>query len=327
MTTAQPIHCMLDCLSYAVRQRGYDDRPLYFGIWDTPFEVGDKGIYYYSDVVNADHLLVQFEQLYGKALIEWNDHGKSKKENFAALERELACPSRIVIILVDLFYLNYPNQCYQVRHRPHIVVVEQDQEGQIYLRDSFFQWEGSISREVLYQCYYCLRSNMGVSVDTLILHEPERRRASAYFAEPFNLAASALITEMQAFLCKAIQNEAEYPLQTLHLAIEQAGVIGKRWNGYGKALSYFGEGFDDDDEEFTNQVALLVKRFNTFILSVVRTAFSGNRSRLALSIDNLSDIGELELHIKRELWRRYQRWEQFNLGGERPSFRNPATAE
>jgi len=314
MTTAQPIHCMLDCLAYGVRQRGYDDRPLYFGVWDTPFEASDKGIYYYSDVVNADHLLVQFEQLYGKALIEWNDHGRGKRENFAALERELATPSRVVIILVDLFYLDYPNQCYQSRHRPHIVVVEQTQEGHIYLRDPFLQWEGPISRAVLFQCYYCLGSNMGVSVDTLSLREPERRTASAYFAASFQVAASALITELQSFLRKSVEKEAEYPLETLHLAVEQAGVIGKRWNGYGKALSYFGEMLDGgNDEETMNQVVLLVKRFETFILSVVRTAFAGNRGKLALLNDKLSEIGELELDIKRELWSRFQQWERVRI--------------
>jgi hypothetical protein len=308
------IHCVLDCIAY-VLQTGisFDYRPLYFGVWDAPFVVSDEGISYYSNSIGIEDICRQFEQLYGKSITILNDYAKDKSENYATLVKQLANKDRnqFIFILVDLFYLPYPNQCYQTRHRPHIIIIDHIEDNKCYLIDPYFSWEDYVSIEIFEQSFYCGDLNAIVMVDKSGLHNPDIPNIAECLNNHINVSPSQLITQVNAIVDKVISQEEGYTLDKLYQSIEQVSVIVKRLNGYEMAFSYLNEALNIQTNDCYNKVAELIKKWDNIMLSTVRLGILGNRNGLQPLKDKISHIGLMESAIKKDLWNLYKQWEGY----------------
>ncbi len=312
MTEGGQTHCLLDCFSYALQtgEAVYDDRPLYFGAWQAPIDVTEQGVSYYSRTVGYEAFVRQFEQLYGKSVRSLLDYGKDKPRNYIALHRQMKDKARdlFVLALVDLYYLPYPNQCFGVRHRPHIVIVDRRTETGCFLIDPFFSWEGDVPLHVFQRSFYYEDLGMCLLFDKRGVHDPERAAVARLFAENDFFAPCELIAHVETFIEQAMAEEAGRSLDSLFPSIEQTGVVARRWNAYRKAFSYFAEILRLPAAPYLESVAALMGKWEGLILSVVRIGILGKRSELHRLQEKIRQIGELEFSIRRQLESMYEQW-------------------
>ncbi len=307
-----PIHCLLDCLALAVRtETDFDDRPAYIGVWNAPFIADENGFAYYSETLDPDTELLQFESMYGKGIIRWNEASGSKEDNFRRLERECEGTERFrtVITLVDLYYMPYSAICYKLKHLPHIVNVLRRDDGNWFVKDPFFEWEGEVPNSVLFEALTCERLSAGVTVDGLMLREPEPENIARMFREQFSMEASQLVTVVDAYLRHIADGTPGYSVETLFATIGQVGIVAKRWKGFGLVAEFFADQGGGDSKELLLALEQLMIKWENFVLTVVRLGVLGKHEKLPDARFKLSQIAELEYEVKRRLWGLFGNWE------------------
>jgi hypothetical protein len=283
--------------------RPFEYRPIYFGTWEVPFAVTDEGISYYSDSIGMEEIHCQFLRLYRKPLTFLNDYSKSKAVNFSVLMKHLSTKDReqFIFILVDLFYLPYPNQCYQTRHRPHILVVDHIDDNGCYLIDPYFSWQGYISSDIFEQSFYCGDFNLIVMLDKSVLLHPEPPLIAQILHDHLKLSPSQLVIQVTALVDKAISEEKGYTLEKLNQSVEQVSVIAKRYYGYEMAFSYLSEKLNLPWDGAQSKVAEMVKKWDNVVLSIMRIGMLSKREGLQPLKEKISHIGLLEVAIQQDL--------------------------
>jgi len=311
MIKAQQTHCFLDCLAYVIQlEQQFDERPLYCGIWNAPFSVTEQGISYFSDSIGMEGILSHFELLYGESITLIHDYTQPKPENYAAFKSLMAARTshQFLIILVDLYYLPYPNNCYQSRHRPHIVICHSFSTQGCLLIDPYFSWEGNVTFEVLEQAFAYEDLMSVILLDTKRMQQPEMTVIATSMKQQLELSPSLLYTEVIALIDRVIIIGIEFSLSLLYPWVEQVAVLAKRMNGYERIYSFFNQALNIAGSEASSKVAKLVQKWDSFILAIVRIGITENHSGLVILRDKLIVIGQLELDIKADLIQLQHQW-------------------
>src|SRR5690349_2835069 len=81
------LHCFVSCLSEVLKRcHGVDQRPLYFGVWDSEVIVSDDCVIsYHSASISHQFFVDWYERLYGLSVHSWYRPELSKEENAKTL--------------------------------------------------------------------------------------------------------------------------------------------------------------------------------------------------------------------------------------------------
>ncbi|MFD0669988.1 DUF6005 family protein [Cohnella sp. GCM10027633] len=310
-----PIHCLMDCLALAVKTATeFDPRPAYLGIWNAPFLADENGFRYYSETIDPDTEFRQFESLYGNGIQRWNDPTMSKDDHYRQLVRHSESAARFgtVVTLVDLYYMPYSAICYRQKHLPHIVIVRLLDNGDWYVRDPFFEWEGNVANAVLQDAHTCERLSAGVTVDGRLLRAPGPVRIARTFREQLSMDESPLVAFVDAYLRQIAEGVPGYSAQTLYASIGQVGIVAKRWKAFGLVGEYFSDQGGGDSRELEKTMESLMLKWENFVLTIVRLGVLGKHEKLADARIKLGEIAALERETKLRLQEIFEKWEAAN---------------
>ncbi|MGG1516569.1 DUF6005 family protein [Paenibacillus oryzisoli] len=311
MIEVKQTHCFLDCISYIIQmERRFDERPLYCGVWNAPFSVSENGISYYSDTIGMEGISIQFKLLYGTSITPIHNYRKSKSENYVSFKKHMAAKTQNqhMIILVDLYYLPYPNKCYQVRHRPHLLISHHFTEHGCFLIDPYFSWEGYVSFETLDQAFAFENLLVMVMLDTSQMQQPEESVIASCMKQQLDLSPSLLYTEMMALIDRVVCIGSTYALDRLFPLVEQVSVLAKRFHGYVHIYSFLAQALDIQVSDTYSKADELVQKWDNIVLAIVRLGIVGKHAGLITLKDKLMAILQLELAIKQELLLLQEQW-------------------
>ncbi|MBW7476507.1 hypothetical protein K0T92_17370 [Paenibacillus oenotherae] len=296
----EQIHCMLDCLAVAVNQRGVESRPLYFGVWDGPFEITEQAeIRYYSPRLSFDNGMM--EKLYGSRITKVGHYETFNYEVFSSLIGGKG-QDTTYIFRMNLFHLPYAKQ-YRVQHRPHLVVVDHASGEGSYIVDPYFGWEGYIANDVIREALYWEGHILGYELNAQSIKEPSLKTIAAAFEESM-LSGTRLADEVMGL----VSGETEDTLPDLSARVQQIGVLTKRNYGYGIACSYFEEALGTFHRSFHDHVHELVKGWETVVLLCTKASILRRMDFLAKMADKIRQLQLLELQIKDQLGQIYSSW-------------------
>ncbi|RCX17326.1 hypothetical protein DFP94_10950 [Fontibacillus phaseoli] len=306
--------CLLDCFAFALsEQPSYDYRPLYFGAWNPQFALNQAGtISYYSKFITSDVFLERFQYLYRQPITVWHNLKKSRRKNFQYLLRDITSkPDHCYhIILVDGYYLCYPNQCYKIKHAPHIVMLESyhPTEGWSVI-DPYFGWRGVIDHQSMAQAFGCGKLIAGFRLDKRDIQVPDFTSVCALFESTLSLESNDLIDLMKPLFQQALQTGSEYSMRNLSEALAEIGTMGKRKNAYLTAVGFFSDG-TDPDPRITESSSKLIARWNSLSIQGVRLGIVPSLVNAEKLYELLLEIESLEQDIKTMLWSLYMQWRE-----------------
>jgi hypothetical protein len=310
------VHCLVDCYASIVKEScQLDYRPLYIGIWNAHFDVSEKGISYFHDSMDPYDWPGRFQLLYGKSMENWFVLTASKRHNFSTLvklmnDRE---PHKVIVILIDLYYLSYSNQ-YGLKHSPHYVIVEHRSEHNWYIIDPYVNWQGYVSHIDMWNAFGFENYGAGIIVDTSLIHAPDYRVVSRCFEQEMALTSSRLLVEVDKFVHTSIINNGGYAPDKLFDAVQAAGVLSKRFGGYIYVFQYFAESCDVDTGAFHSSVEQLVKAWEKLMLAIARFQILKKEVDLQVFAAKMNHLFQLEMNVKKLLNDVFIRWRAAQLG-------------
>ncbi|MEV5027391.1 DUF6005 family protein [Paenibacillus sp. LPE1-1-1.1] len=308
---ASQIHCFFDCLSYIVDADPYlDSRPVYIGVWDSPFGITDEGILYYGTGIRINQLAAYFTTMYGSHLENWIDYDQSREDNWLLFKQQIIGESEYLIIMVDLY--NLPNSLqYQKKHLPHLVIVQRRTEDGWYLIDPYFGWEGEVAEEHLEKSFGCANLLMGITIDANVLSQPSVESVSAQFIRSFNPNRSKMVSEVHRFIDRLENTQAESAWKHLHYKLENLAIISKRLRGYSQLFTFFSLEQGQNMDEL-RAVDKLVMMWDQFLVAVFRIGLLGKNGDIAALKSKLTSIKQHELTIKKKLLDAFEEWRAKN---------------
>jgi hypothetical protein len=311
------IHCLIDCIAHTLKDKPeLDKRPLYFGVWDSPFVISEAGaLSYYSHTIGCEDDVAQVHRLYGVQVNNWYDYAESRVNNFARFKREVDKPERNheVLLLVNLFYLPYPNGCHLVLHRPHFVLMNHGMAGEWQLRDPYFAWEGSISEQDLSRAFYRKENFAGYSFDHSLARKPSSLDVGAILAQRLDRSSNPLTSAVRGLVKQALDSGSGDSFKQLSGSLGQLGVIAKRKQSYALAFEYFCEKLRNGPRDAIGRVDRFVKAWINLAFLIIRLSISGRSEEASNVMDKLDKLDAEETQLKEELWLLYERWLQAHV--------------
>ncbi|MDF2921693.1 MAG: putative petrobactin biosynthesis protein AsbE [Paenibacillaceae bacterium] len=303
------IHCLLDCLRHILVEADIQDvLPLYFGVWDTPFETTPEGLLTYSSAnLDGDISTEAMEFLYGTPLTCWYNYRGSKRQNLEQLDRLASEGGQAVYLLpqLDLYELSYHQRCYRQIHRPHYVIAARGTGGGWKITDPSFGWEGEIA-EAEFDAAFCSNSlGGGFLVHAGSLVNPKPEQAGAFFEEGWSRKTYRLSEAFLSLLERMGHHEPEL-MGRLSANVEQLGILASRKQSYLLAFSYFDPRADLQREQ--ELVHNLLKGWRSAAYAAIRIAITKDRTALQRLAARVVALGEEEEGLKQELWHSYERW-------------------
>jgi len=303
------IHCLLDCLSYVIEADGrFDYRPLYLGVWDSPFIVDATGFSYFSDDIGSDGIVAHFNNLYGPATTVWLDPQQSRQDKYLSLVKRMednaADP---VIVLADLFYLAH-TPSYNKKHLPHFVIIDHREQDNWYIIDPHIGWEGKIADEVMQACFCFEQMSMGMSVSLDQCVQPDREVLRGMFRRICPEPKGRLMAGMEKFIQDLNPTDAAGMAVQLQSCIDHLPTLFKRLYGYGSMISFFRESPGIDVELWTARVSMLVKGWENVLFILVKSSITGRAVDTENLRNKLQILDENEQAIRLELVSLSRNW-------------------
>jgi hypothetical protein len=309
------VHCLVDCYASIIKETcQLDYRPLYIGIWNAHFDVSEKGISYFHDSMDPYDWPGRFQLLYGKSIENWFVLTSAKRHNFSTLVKLINNrePHKVIVILIDLYYLSYSNQ-YGLKHSPHYVIVKHRSEHNWYIIDPYFNWQGYISHIDMWNAFGFENYGAGIIVDTSLIHAPEYPIVARCFEQEMALSPSRLLVEVERFIRTSIINNGGYAPDKLFDAVQAAGVLSKRFGGYIYVFQYFAESSNVDAEVFNSAVEQLIKAWEKLMLAVARFQILKKEVDLQAFAEKMAHLYQLEMRVKMLLNEVFISWRAIHL--------------
>jgi petrobactin synthase len=317
MRMNRQIHCFVDCIAHALKEKpDLDTRPLYFGVWDSPFIISDNGVLsYYSHTIGCEDDVAQVHSLYSLQVNSWYDYAESRVNNYARLraEADKLEGNREVLLLVNLFYLPYPNGCHLVSHRPHFVLINRRMDGEWQLRDPYFSWEGAISDQVMSRAFLRKENFAGYSFDRSSVRQPHFLDVGSALKKRLDRSSNPLTSAVRELVKQARDGNSGASFKQLSVSLGQLGVIAKRKQSYALAFEYFSEMLCYDPKDAIGRVDRFVKAWINLAFLVIRLSISGRPEEASNVLEKLDMLDEEETQLKEELWVLYERWSQSHV--------------
>ncbi|MFC4102463.1 DUF6005 family protein [Paenibacillus xanthanilyticus] len=304
MKKRDQIHCMLDCYAWIIERAGFDSRPLYSGVWEASYDVNERGIAYFGEEIDPKRWHERVRRLYNAAVVYWCDYEADKSVNFAKLLDTLDArgPDGAFVLTVDLYHFPHAPQ-FGSRHLPHIVVFEVRADGEWRIVDPYFSWSGGISRDALRAGFLS-----GVRLDTAGMRDAAPEAAAELFRQDIHLGVNPLIGDVERFVREAIRRNDGYAPSTLFDAIQQTGVIAKRFGGYLRVFRYLAGRDEEACEALAADVRTLIQGWENFMLTIARLGLLKRAVDWPALSGKLASLHEREAGIREKLLRSFASW-------------------
>lgn len=309
------VHCFVSCVCELLKRApGFDERPFYFGVWDSDFSVSEQYVLSYHSE-HADHSFFRtwYERLYDVPIHEWYDRRCSKQDNIECLIGLLESrpEQRSVMVMVDLHCLPERENKYNQNPFPHYVMLETTSDPEQWLMlDPDFRWQGSLPRA---QVLHAVRQPSvagGYYFDATGVTAPTNAAIKAYFEACLRLdnpLTSAVLDIVQAHLA----SKAEAGLGGLTRALRDLPVLALRKYAYEHGFAFFWRALGLDADEFMRWCAAVDTLVKTYTLVQYRALKLATTERPELAGDLLTLLGRqdgLERQIKHRLLEVFDQW-------------------
>ncbi|MFC5051164.1 DUF6005 family protein [Rubritalea spongiae] len=308
------VHCLVSCFCDALKEKGIDYRPLYFGLWDAPFFYEKGRVFYHKLEIDHSLYIKGFECLYGAQVTQWYDHSQSQKENVDSFEGLLATKDSAeeVVAMVDMSKLPARENKYYQKVFPHYAIFEEVAVGKnLLMRDPDFRWSGEVERKQVLESMLIPSIGGGYSYNTEVLHEATRDEVARYFDATLNEQENVYQTLLRQCLDDYGSGSSAYPLSKLGEALQELPVIAIRKYAYEHAFAYYWLQQVYSEEQFERMcesIAELAEGFNQFHYLAMKYSVTGSASALQKASDSLKELDALEFAIKAELRTAHQSW-------------------
>jgi len=304
-----PVNCILDCLSYSIQNQkmtSSDHFSLYFGIWDEQVELDKSGnmTHYNKSIVNSNYI-DRFKLLYGleieKSIIDIEDRGELYTTVMMNRKKH---PSYVdVLIMVDLFYLPYPNKCYNARHSQHFVLLEKIDELGWHIIDPFFSWKGYISTNDMHHGLGYGKLFVQYYYNSNEINVPTISAINSIYRSGVIMKKNVLVQEIGDMLDKVIESDNNNSLSSLLNSMYEVLILLKRKNAY-----YYTIAFLEGNNTKNKEVNFLLKGWENFTYQVMRIAMLNEKESLIQLKARLGELDLLELKVKDTITNLYSKW-------------------
>ncbi|WP_305857956.1 DUF6005 family protein [Balneatrix alpica] len=306
------VHCVVSCLSAAVKAAAGDQRPFYFGLWDGDFAINEQGaLNYHHASLNHQGYCRWFERLYGVEVKQWYEPALSQEQNLAKMEALLTArsPTESVMVMLDLYYLPERENKFNQNPFPHYVMLEQTEDPDTWLMlDPDFRWQGRLPRAQIRQAILQPSVAGGFHFDRANLRAPQVADIAAYFVEGFTWQ-QPLTEAMREVISGHWQGR--WPLAQLGFALRELPVICVRKYAYEHGFAYFWRALGRDMAEFEQhceQIEALVQAFKRLHYLAIKLAESPSEELYQQIHALLRQMLLQEQQIKTCLYQAYQAW-------------------
>jgi petrobactin synthase len=310
------VHCFVSCVCDLLSRAGnIDERPFYFGVWDSDFSVSEEQVLsYHSPLTDHSFYTTWFERLYGVAIHAWYDSTLPKEDNIARLSELLAHrpEHRSVMVMLDLFQLPERENKYNQNPFPHYVMLEATQLPDTWwMRDPDFRWEGALPKARLLEAVRQPSVAGGYYFDGDSVHAPRAQVVREYFEACFRPDANPFTQALRGIVAAHVQGLPRAGLGGLSAALRELPVLALRKYAYEHGFAYFWRALQFDEQEFLRHcdaVELLVKNYTVVQYRAMKLATTGDPALAQSVYAALDEQDQLELSIKCKLAELYSTW-------------------
>lgn len=309
------LHCFVSCVCDGLKKRKLDHRPFYFGIWDTPFAVGERAqLLYHGPGITQDFFRDWFERFYGVAIEEWYDAARSKEENIATLlERVAQRPAEgSVMVMLDMFHLPERENKFNQNPFPHYLMLETSENPDTFrVLDPDYRWEGEISRQTVLNAVRQPTVAGGYAFDGSTAHPPEDADIRAYFEACFRRHDNPLAERLREIVRAHLAGRDGLTLADLSLAVRELPVITIRKYAYEHGFAYFWRALKLPAAEFDgwcDEIEALVQLLKTLHYDCMKLGQTADAGLAAAVLKRIDETDAQELKLKTKLGAIFDQW-------------------
>ncbi len=298
MIRTDSIHCLLDCWAEILNTKNIDYRPLFSGVWNAQFGVTESGISYHTGMQDPLDWPDRCFRLFGLTFTHWCGPEQANMDCLTEHLRLQEGREVAGIMYMDLYLMPY-SMHYQVKHVPHSILVVytgQPEPEAWYIKDPYFQWEGTLPVDVMAKGFL-----MGFAVDFSNAHPAEDATVSSLFREDTGSAPCRLAMETERIVGEAVRQHGGYAPDHLLASVQEAGTVAKRFIGYQYILDYLSERTGCDPRAGTDAVQLLRKGWESLMLVIARFCILKQPVDLAEFRKKLDKLEACEQTAKNEI--------------------------
>lgn len=325
------LHCFVSCLSEVLKRcHGIDQRPLYFGVWDSEIIMSDECVIsYHSATISHQFFVDWYERLYGLRVHSWYRPELSKEENAEILANLVAkrTPEQHIIVMVDLFQLPERVNEFNKDPFPHYFMLGPTADpARWMIYDPDYRWEGVMKRDHILDAMRRPSVSGGYLFSQSGVRSPRHRDIRAYYETCFSLDHNPMTSTIRSVVLAHLQgtDRKGRPLALTQLkeAVEEVPVLSIRKYAYEHGLAYFFRELHLSEQEFDEWcevIADLVKNYKLIHYHAVKLALSGERDVAHKILTLLDEQDRREFRIKGRLHEIYLQWLDQTMPSHHPS--------
>jgi len=314
------LHCFVSCLSEVLKRcQGLDQRPLYFGVWDSELIVSDECVIsYHSATISHQFFVDWYERLYGIKVHSWYRPELSKEDNAHALAALVThrTPEQHIITMIDLFHLPERVNEFNKDPFPHYLMLGPTADPERWMvYDPDYRWEGVMKKADIQNAMRRPTVSGGYVFSQNGVRVPDPDDIRAYYEVCMIRHENPMTQAIRSVVRAHLQgtDRAGRPLVLSHLkdAIEEVPVLSIRKYAYEHGLAFFFRELSLSEEEFEQwceAIAELVKTYKLIHFQAVKLALSGQTAIGQKIFDLLDEQDRREFSIKRRLHEVYLQW-------------------
>ncbi|MBC6905444.1 acyl carrier protein [Saccharophagus sp. K07] len=309
------VHCVVSCLCNALKLRGIDHRPMYFGVWDAEIFIDEAGfLSYHSNKVDHEFFIRWYEQLYGISVESWYDPGRSQRANLEHLKSLLQNRQvdEWIMVMLDLFQLPERENKFNKNPFPHYVMLENlDDPEKIWMWDPDFRWQGELDKSRVLHAILQPSVAGGYRFRSHQARTPKPADVLAYFYSSIKFNDNPMTDRVRDVV--RLHRENPKRLTDLGKALRELPVLAIRKYAYEHGFAFFWRDLQLEPaifESWCDEIERLVKTYDKVQFVAMKYASQKDLDDLAQLQQLLDEQDQREFSIKAGLLEVARRWQQ-----------------
>jgi len=313
------LHCFVSCLSEIIKRLGFDQRPLYFGVWDSEVVVTDRCcISYHRQDISHGIFTGWYERLFGIKVESWFAPNAEREVNMSRLVSlvENRTPDQHIMVMLDMHRLPERINEFSKDPFPHYLMLGPTEKAERwFVYDPDYRWEGVCEKERLLHAARHPEVGGGYLFSDKAAHEPDLTQIRDYFEAsmlpdhyPLTDAVRGII---RAHLQGCDKNGEPLSLSDLKTALADVPVLAIRKYAYEHGLAFFWRELLLEESEFDHWcevIGELVIAYKLIQFNALKLATTGDLSigdKITVLLDQQL---EREQRIKQRLQEVFTIW-------------------
>lgn len=325
------VHCFVSCVCDGPKKRGLDQRPFYFGIWDTEFDVTDRyQLRYHSETISHEFFRSWFERLYGVRVVQWYDPTLSKSENLAVMTELVRQRSDTgsVMVMLDMFHMPERENKFNQNPFPHYLMLQEtEDQSSWFVNDTDYRWEGVMERQKVIHAIMQPTVAGGYMFDTVEARPPDVEDIKAYFEACFVHDRNPVADALRSIIDAHTDGVNALTLADLAIAVRELPILTIRKYAYEHGFAFFWRALKLPAAEFEawcEEIEALVQSLKNLHYACMKLAQTQDTTHLKTVCERLADADCIETKIKNELGRVFALWRERFCMSENTSLRRMA---